>query len=74
MLRTDIDKKDKLICDLSSMKEIEKIRQVESSKYDTIFTAERQIAEQAKADLKNFQDKYETLSLEVRIDDFCQMI
>lgn len=65
LLRCDLDKKDKLICDLSSMKEIEKIRTVECSKYDTIFNAERQIAEAAKKDLAAFQSKYEAVSLEL---------
>lgn len=65
MLRTDLDKKDQLICNLSSMKEVEKIRNVECSKYDTMFNAERQIAEAAKKDLACFQSKHEAMSLEL---------
>lgn len=65
MMRGDLEKKDKLISDLSSVKEIEKIRHIESSKYDNIFHAERQIAEQAKKDLLCYQSKFEAISLEL---------
>ncbi len=65
MLRGDLDKKDRLISDLSSMREVERIRNVEVHKHDTVFNAERQIAEAAKKDLACLQEKYEAVSLEL---------
>lgn len=66
MLRSDVEKKDKLISDLSSMKETE--RRIDHSKYDQMFSVERQTLEIAKRELSQFQAKNETISIEVSLN------
>lgn len=66
MLRGDVEKKDKLISDLSSMKETE--RRIDHSKYDQMFSVERQTLEIAKRELSQFQAKNETISIEVSLN------
>ena len=66
MLRGDVEKKDKLISDLSSMKETE--RRIDHSKYDQMFSVERQTHEIAKRELSQFQAKNETISIEVSLN------
>lgn len=64
MLRNDVEKKDKLISDLSSMKETER-KQSDHAKYESMFSVERQSLELAKKELHQVHAKNETISIEL---------
>ncbi|CAF0745813.1 unnamed protein product [Brachionus calyciflorus] len=63
MLRSDVEKKDKLISELSTYREIERIKS--SEKIDTMFIAERSQVEFVKRELNTTVTKLETVTTEL---------
>lgn len=64
MLKTDVEKKDKLINELSSVKETTRCS-CESTKFDHMFGVERSQIEMTKRELSTLSTKYEMVSTEL---------